>query len=74
MIQIKHSNHLSSVYEHLSPNMYVQKGDRVAKGDVIARVGPKYVEEGKLNGATTGVHLHFGVLRDGKYINPQELF
>ena len=74
MIQIDHDGNLSSVYEHLSPDMYVKKGEIVEKGEVIAKVGPKFVDGGKLNGATTGVHLHFGVTKNGKAIDPLVLY
>ena len=69
-VKIEHAKNLFSIYEHLSPNMIVRVGDYVQKGEVIAKVGPKYVAEGKLNGATTGVHLHFGINKDGKYVDP----
>ena len=55
---------------HLDSKMYVKAGDIVKRGDVIGKVGPKYVENGKLNGATTGVHLHLGISVNGEYINP----
>ena len=74
MITILHANNVKSSYAHLDPKLYVKKGDMVKKGDVIGMVGPKYVENGKLNGATTGVHLHLGISISGNYINPLELF
>ena len=70
MIIIKHPNNIKSYYMHLDSKMYVSVGDSVVKGEIIGRVGPKYLEDGKLNGATTGVHLHLGILKDGKYIDP----
>jgi len=74
MIIIIHYNNMKSTYAHLDSKMYVKKGDEVTKGDVIGKVGPKYVENGKLNGATTGVHLHLAISKNGKYINPLDLF
>ena len=63
----------------------VKEGDYVIRGQVIARVGPKYVynvpgntytdSQGRpTNGATTGTHLHFGVRIDGEYVNPLDFF
>ncbi len=72
-------------YCHISPNYLVKEGDIVLQGQVIAKVGPKYVygvpgnkykdSNGKpTNGATTGCHLHLGVRINDKYINPLECF
>ena len=72
-------------YCHVSPIFMVKEGDCVMRGQVIARVGPKYVynvpgntytdSQGKpTNGATTGTHLHFGVRVDGEYVNPLDFF
>ncbi len=74
MLKIQHLNGTQSVYEHLDPNLLVEEGEAVTQGEVIARVGPMYVDGGKLNGATTGPHLHFGILQNGKYVNPLALY
>lgn len=47
---------------HLS-RFCVKEGDRVAKGDLVAKTGN--------TGRTTGPHLHFSVMRDGVYIDPE---
>ena len=70
MIIIEHDENMKSYYMHLDSKMYVKLGDSVKKGDIIGKVGPKYIENGKLNGATTGVHLHLGIWANGEYINP----
>lgn len=68
-------------YCHSDPNLIVSVGQKVVKGQVIGKVGPKnvYGVEGNryfdssgnpTNGATTGPHLHFGMRIDGEYINP----
>ena len=74
MVIISHPNNMESRYAHLDSNILVQKGDKVSKGEIIGKVGPKYLEDGRLNGATTGVHLHLGVLKNGEFINPLNLF
>lgn len=61
---IEHENNYESIYGHVSPTFLVSIGDYVKKGELIARVGPKYVDKksyttyrdsyGKYtNGATT---------------------
>lgn len=68
-------------YSHVSPNFLVSVGNFVKQGDIIAQVGPKYVDNvpnnpykdssGKsTNGATTGPHLHFSIKKDNEYVNP----
>lgn len=74
MIIVSHTNNVESRYAHLDSKLLVKKGDFVNKGEIIGKVGPKYIENGKLNGATTGVHLHLGVLKNGKFVNPLTLF
>lgn len=63
-VVITHNNNYQSTYGHVSPNFLVSVGDYITKGDLIAKVGPKYVNKasyttykdstGKYtNGATT---------------------
>ena len=84
-IIIDHGNGYKSTYGHVDPNLIVQKGDSVFKGQTIAYVGPKYVAQksyttykdstGKAtNGATTGPHLHFAVSKNGTKIDPKTIF
>lgn len=74
MVIISHSNNLESRYAHMDSDIFVKKGDRIERGEKIGKVGPKYIANGKLNGATTGVHLHLGIRRNGKFINPLDMF
>lgn len=79
-------NNLKITYCHVSPYFIVKEKQNVLQGQVIGKVGPKYIEniEGnqykdetgkQTNGATTGAHLHLGVrTQDNEYINPLQLF
>jgi murein DD-endopeptidase MepM/ murein hydrolase activator NlpD len=84
-IFIAHSNNLMSIYSHVSPNFIVSTNNFVKAGDIIAYVGPKYVNNIKnnpyadisgrhTNGATTGPHLHFSVMRDNIKVDPLVIF
>lgn len=58
---IKHNSEYETLYAHNSQNL-VKVGDRVEKGQVIAKMGA--------TGRTTGCHLHFEIHKNGKTINP----
>ncbi len=60
-VMISHGNRLYTVYMHCS-RLAVKVGDEVQKGEVIAYVGS--------TGISTGAHLHFGVSKNGSYVNP----
>lgn len=60
-VEINHGNGYTTRYAHCK-TILVRVGDRVTKGQDIALVGT--------TGRSTGPHLHFEVLRDGKAINP----
>mgnify|MGYP000854052963 CR=1 FL=1 len=61
LIAIKHSGGIVTRYAHCS-TLNVKPGERVARGEVIGRVGN--------TGHSTGSHLHFEVLINGKTVNP----
>ena len=60
-VMISHGNRLYSVYMHCS-KLAVTEGDSVKRGQVIAYAGS--------TGISTGSHLHFGVSKNGTYVNP----
>lgn len=61
MIDIKHNGRITTRYAHLSKAL-VKVGDRIARGQVIGLTGS--------SGRSTGPHLHFEVLVDGRQKNP----
>lgn len=60
-VMISHGNRLYTVYMHCS-KLAVKEGEHVKKGEIIAYVGS--------TGISTGSHLHFGVSKNGTYVNP----
>ena len=80
-ITLTTSDNLKISYCHVSPNYIVSKGDIVEQGQIIGKVGPKYVYGvagntytdsfgNPTNGATTGCHLHIGFRKNNEYVNP----
>jgi murein DD-endopeptidase MepM/ murein hydrolase activator NlpD len=64
LVVVEHPNGVETRYAHLSSTA-VQPGDSVAAGQTIGRVGS--------SGRSTGPHLHFEVLLDGKRVNPEQI-
>ena len=60
-VMISHSDGYSTLYAHCS-ELCMGCGN-VSRGDVIARVGS--------TGAATGPHLHFELMHDETYLNPE---
>lgn len=66
MVVIDHGDGLVTRYAHL--NRYfsgIRPGTRVRRGQPIGRIGT--------SGLTTGAHLHFETLIDGRHVNPKRV-
>jgi murein DD-endopeptidase MepM/ murein hydrolase activator NlpD len=61
LVEVTHGNGYVTRYGHNERNL-VKVGDTVRKGQQIARMGS--------TGRSTGPHVHFEVLRNGKAVNP----
>lgn len=62
-VRIQHRGDLVSIYGHLSRlNPDARVGRYVSMGEVIGYVGS--------TGLSTGPHLHFGLEKEGHYVNP----
>ena len=62
-VLINHGNGYYTIYMHAS-KLLVTPGQIVVEGDKIAEVGS--------TGRSTGPHLHFGVRKNGTYVNPMD--
>lgn len=61
MVEVNHGRGQTTRYAHAQA-VLVKEGDRVSRGQAIARVGS--------SGRSTGPHLHFEVLQDGRQVDP----
>jgi murein DD-endopeptidase MepM/ murein hydrolase activator NlpD len=64
VIVVDHGFGLETRYGHLSAFM-VHTGDHVKRGEMIAKLGA--------TGRTTGPHLHYEVMANGRLLNPLQL-
>ena len=64
VVKIKHKGGYESLYAHQSKRR-VKKGERVKRGQIIGYVGS--------TGRSTGPHLHFGLKKNGHWINPMRV-
>ena len=65
-VKIKHNSTYQTVYAHMSKfGKGIKKGSKVKQGQIIGYVGS--------TGMSTGPHLHYEVIENGKKINSQKL-
>jgi murein DD-endopeptidase MepM/ murein hydrolase activator NlpD len=64
VVKIKHPRGYESLYAHQS-RIKVRRGQHVKKGQIIGYVGS--------TGRSTGPHLHFGLKRNGRWVNPMKV-
>ena len=64
VVKIKHNAGYVSLYAHQS-RIRVKRGQRVKKGQTIGYVGS--------TGRSTGPHLHFGLTKNGRWIDPMKV-
>jgi len=64
VVKIKHAGGYVSLYAHQSRRR-VKRGQWVKKGQIIGYVGS--------TGRSTGPHLHFGLTKNGRWINPMKV-
>jgi len=64
VVKIKHAGGYESLYAHQS-RIRVKHGQLVKKGQVIGYVGS--------TGRSTGPHLHFGLQKNGRWIDPMNV-
>ncbi|MEO7134464.1 MAG: M23 family metallopeptidase [Vicinamibacterales bacterium] len=60
-VKLRHPNGYETEYLHLSA-IAVRAGARIGQGELVGRVG--------MTGLATGVHLHYGLKKNGGYVNP----
>jgi murein DD-endopeptidase MepM/ murein hydrolase activator NlpD len=61
LVELTHESGLITRYAHLAATL-VKVGDKVTRDAEIATVGT--------SGRSTGPHLHFEVVKDGRPVNP----
>jgi len=63
-VLVEHDGGLRTRYGHLA-SINVKAGDRVTSDDALGKVGS--------TGRSTGAHLHFEVIRNGKQVDPAQM-
>ena len=60
-VKVRHPNGYESEYLHLS-SIATRAGARISQGELVGKVG--------MTGLATGPHLHYGLKKNGNYVNP----
>ncbi|MDP2321652.1 MAG: peptidoglycan DD-metalloendopeptidase family protein [Acidobacteriota bacterium] len=60
-VKVRHPNGYETEYLHLS-SIAVRQGARISQGQLVGLVG--------MTGLATGPHLHYGLKKGGRYVNP----
>jgi murein DD-endopeptidase MepM/ murein hydrolase activator NlpD len=66
-VVINHKDGFATMYANLDEDTVVKKGDKIARGDKIGRIGNT-----ALGDITADEHLHFEIIKEGKNVNPVE--
>ena len=67
-VKIRHPGGIETIYGHLITRPVVRVGQEVRAGQLIGHMGSTYDRAG--GGYSTGVHLHFTILVNGRAVNP----
>lgn len=67
VVTIDHGNGILSSYANLQSEDFIKVGTKVKKGDIIGGVGKSGALEANLS-----PHLHFEIMADGEYKDPEE--
>ncbi len=67
VVVLDHGNNISSLYGNLQNLDFITVGTEVQKGDIIGGIGDSGILE-----ASFGPHLHFEVMSNGEYQNPEK--
>jgi murein DD-endopeptidase MepM/ murein hydrolase activator NlpD len=65
LVMIRHDSGIETAYMHLSKFASIKVGQRIDAKTVIGYVGT--------TGLSTGPHLHFGVKKNGEFVDPTKL-